>query len=83
MTSVERRQSILYIGIAVILAIALGGGLVKVGAGFAAVMPMELPLLDLLRLLQLQITLSGHSMFHLLAQLFLKQSQRLATMLQR
>jgi hypothetical protein len=36
MTSVERRQSILYIGIAVILAIALGGGLVKVGAGFAA-----------------------------------------------
>jgi hypothetical protein len=36
MTSAERRQSILYIGIAVILAIALGGGLVKVGAGFAA-----------------------------------------------
>jgi hypothetical protein len=36
MTSTERRQSILYIGIALILAVALGGGLVKVGAGFAA-----------------------------------------------
>ena len=35
MTSVERRKSILYIAIALILAIALGGGLVKVGAGFA------------------------------------------------
>jgi len=35
-TSTERRQSILYIGIALILAVALGGGLVKVGAGFAA-----------------------------------------------
>ena len=36
MTSVERRQSILYIAIALILAVALGGGLVKVGAGFAS-----------------------------------------------
>jgi hypothetical protein len=36
MTSVERRRSILYIAIALILAIAVGGGLVKVGAGFAA-----------------------------------------------
>jgi len=36
MTSTERRKSILYIAIALILAIALGGGLVKVGAGFAA-----------------------------------------------
>lgn len=36
MTSVERRQSILYIVIALILAVALGGGLVKVGAGFAS-----------------------------------------------
>jgi hypothetical protein len=36
MTSTERRRSILYIAIALILAIALGGGLVKVGAGFAA-----------------------------------------------
>ncbi len=35
MTSQERRRSILYIAIALILAIALGGGLVKVGAGFA------------------------------------------------
>ncbi len=35
MTSQERRRSILYIVIALILAIALGGGLVKVGAGFA------------------------------------------------
>ena len=35
MTSQERRRSILYISIALILAIALGGGLVKVGAGFA------------------------------------------------
>ena len=35
MTSQERRKSILYIAIALILAIALGGGLVKVGAGFA------------------------------------------------
>jgi len=35
MTSAERRKSILYIAIALILAIALGGGLVKVGAGFA------------------------------------------------
>ena len=36
MTSIERRRSILYIAIALILAIAVGGGLVKVGAGFAA-----------------------------------------------
>ena len=36
MTSVERRQSILYIAIALILAVALGGGLVKVVAGFAS-----------------------------------------------
>ncbi len=36
MTSVERRRSILYIAIALIFAIAVGGGLVKVGAGFAA-----------------------------------------------
>ena len=36
MTSVERRQSILYIVIALILAVALGGGLVKVGAVFAS-----------------------------------------------
>jgi hypothetical protein len=36
MTSVERRRSILYIAIALILAIAVGGGLVRVGAGFAA-----------------------------------------------
>lgn len=36
MTSVERRRSVLYIAIALILAIAVGGGLVKVGAGFAA-----------------------------------------------
>ena len=35
MTSQERRRSILYIAIALILAIALGGGLVKVGSGFA------------------------------------------------
>ena len=35
MTSQERRKSILYIAIALILAIALGGGLVKVGSGFA------------------------------------------------
>ena len=35
MTSQERRRSILYIAIALIIAIALGGGLVKVGAGFA------------------------------------------------
>lgn len=35
MTSVERRKSILYIVIALILALALGGGLVRVGAGFA------------------------------------------------
>jgi hypothetical protein len=35
MTSQERRRSILYIAIALILALALGGGLVKVGAGFA------------------------------------------------
>jgi len=35
MTSQERRRSILYIAIALILAIALGGGLVQVGAGFA------------------------------------------------
>ncbi len=35
MTSQERRRSILYIAIALILAIAVGGGLVKVGAGFA------------------------------------------------
>ena len=36
MTSTERRRSILYIAIAIILAIALGGGLFQVGAGFAA-----------------------------------------------
>ena len=36
MEATERRRSILYIAIALILAIALGGGLVKVGAGFAA-----------------------------------------------
>ena len=36
MTSTERRSSILYIAIALILAVALGGGLVKVGSGFAA-----------------------------------------------
>ena len=36
MTSTERRRSILYIAIALILAFALGGGLLKVGAGFAA-----------------------------------------------
>ena len=36
MTSIERRRSILYIAIALIFAIAVGGGLVKVGAGFAA-----------------------------------------------
>ena len=36
MTSIERRRSILYIAIAIILAIALGGGLFQVGAGFAA-----------------------------------------------
>jgi hypothetical protein len=35
MTSQERRRSILYIAITLILAIALGGGLVQVGAGFA------------------------------------------------
>jgi len=35
MTSQERRRSILYIAIALILAIAVGGGLVRVGAGFA------------------------------------------------
>ena len=36
MTSIERRKSVLYIAIALILAIAVGGGLVKVGAGFAS-----------------------------------------------
>lgn len=36
MTAPERRRSILFIAIALILAIALGGGLVKVGSGFAA-----------------------------------------------
>ena len=36
MTSTTRRRSILYIAIAIILAIALGGGLFQVGAGFAA-----------------------------------------------
>jgi hypothetical protein len=36
MTSTERRRSILYIAIALIFAVALGGGLVKVGSGFAA-----------------------------------------------
>jgi hypothetical protein len=36
MTSIERRQSILFIAITIILSIALGGGLVKVGQGFAA-----------------------------------------------
>jgi hypothetical protein len=36
MTSTERRRSILYIAIAIILAIALGGGLFQVGKGFAS-----------------------------------------------
>ncbi len=36
MTSVERRRYILYIAIAAILATALGGGLFKVGEGFAS-----------------------------------------------
>jgi hypothetical protein len=36
MTSTERRRFILYIAIAVIISTAIGGGLTKVGAGFAA-----------------------------------------------
>ena len=36
MSSVERRRSILYIAIALIFSMALGGGLIKVGTGFAS-----------------------------------------------
>ena len=36
MTSIERRRSVLYLAIAIVVAIALGGGLFQVGKGFAS-----------------------------------------------
>ena len=60
--TVERRKAVTIIISAVIIALALGVGLTKVGTGFATRAGMELLSQDLPRQVQLQIMQSGLSL---------------------